>query len=141
MEILVTNIPPEINSDVDIPELQLFRAYVGDNNALPYFHQSLAFKQIRKGENVTLVAGTAAGKTLAVAVPLLIKLKSDRIKKVMFLYPTIALLEDQQQVIQRLQRWLAWKKKLEVFKVVCHGFRLSKILIEKLYWLLQMQAA
>ena len=112
MEILVTNIPPEINSDVDIPELQLFRAYVGDNNALPYFHQSLAFKQIRKGENVTLVAGTAAGKTLAVAVPLLIKLKSDRIKKVMFLYPTIALLEDQQQVIQRLATLVGLEKEI-----------------------------
>ncbi|WP_347245677.1 DEAD/DEAH box helicase, partial [Thermogutta sp.] len=47
-------------------------------------------------------AGTAAGKTLAIAVPLFEKLKTGRIRKVLLMYPTIALMEDQRQVMDRL---------------------------------------
>ena len=48
------------------------------------------------------MAGTAAGKTLAVAVPLFHKLQSECIRKVLLMYPTIALMDDQRRVMDDL---------------------------------------
>jgi DEAD/DEAH box helicase domain-containing protein len=50
-----------------------------------------------------LKAGTASGKTLAVALPLFEKLKRGEVRKVIFLYPTLALMGDQRRVMDRLE--------------------------------------
>lgn len=48
------------------------------------------------------MAGTASGKTLAVGAPLFYKLEQREIRKVLLMYPTIALLEDQKRVMRAL---------------------------------------
>ena len=105
MEIIVTNQSPK--NDVDVPPslMELFQKYTlkkyGEEFP-PFTHQAEVFRQIDANREVFLVAGTAAGKTLAVAVPLFKKLQSGCIRKVLLMYPTIALMNDQRQVMDSL---------------------------------------
>jgi len=63
----------------------------------------MVFRVVEQGEEVFLVAGTAAGKTLAIALPLFHKLfQAQGIRRVLFMYPTVALLEDQRRVMREL---------------------------------------
>ena len=106
MEIIVTNQAPESDSNVPQPLLKLFQKYTlrkyGKKHC-PFTHQAEVFRQIDADKEVFLVAGTAAGKTLAVAVPLFRKLQSGCIRKVLLMYPTIALMEDQRRVMDELR--------------------------------------
>ena len=105
MEIIVTNQPPEIDVNVPIPLMELFQKYTlkkyGEEFP-PFTHQAEVFRQVYEDREVFLVAGTAAGKTLAVAVPLFQKLQNGGIRKVLLMYPTIALMNDQRQVMDGL---------------------------------------
>ncbi len=95
--------PVAQETEIDPPLLRLFRAYRGDSVALPYRHQAESFEHVLAGGEVALTAGTSAGKTLAVGVPLLHKLFVERsVRKVLLLYPTRALLDDQSSVMRRL---------------------------------------
>lgn len=105
MKLLVTNEGPSHADEAAVmPELlTLFRTIIDSPNGLPFTHQAEAFDSIEaRNRQVRLIAGTAAGKTLAVAIPLAWKLREGLIRRVMFLYPTLALLEDQRKVIDRL---------------------------------------
>ena len=105
MEIIVTNQPPESDKDVPQPLMELFQNYTLKKygEAFPPFtHQAEVFRQIYEDREVFLVAGTAAGKTLAVAVPLFKKLQNGCIRKVLLMYPTIALMDDQRRVMDDL---------------------------------------
>jgi DEAD/DEAH box helicase domain-containing protein len=66
-------------------------------------HQAEAFRLILEGRSARLKAGTASGKTLAVALPLFEKIERGEIKKIIFLYPTLALMDDQRRVMDRLK--------------------------------------
>lgn len=101
IEIKVTNLQPDIDENVNAGMRDLFGAYAGDQAKL-FRHQAEAFRAIEQNRELFLVAGTAAGKTLSVAVPLFWKLERGLIRKVMLLYPTVALLEDQAKVMRRL---------------------------------------
>jgi DEAD/DEAH box helicase domain-containing protein len=81
--------------------LELFQAYSGQAYA-PFEHQARTFRLVENDEEAFLVAGTAAGKTLAIAVPLFHKLRTGRIRKVLLMYPTLALMEDQRCVMDKL---------------------------------------
>lgn len=59
---------------------------------------------------MNLKAGTASGKTLAVALPLFEKIERGEIKKALFLYPTLALMEDQRRVMDRLEGVYGFKE-------------------------------
>ena len=105
MEIIVTNQRPKSNTDVPTPLMELFQKYTlkkSGETFPPFVHQAEAFRQIYTDKEVFLVAGTAAGKTLAVAVPLFEKLQNARIRKVLLMYPTIALMDDQRRVMDDL---------------------------------------
>lgn len=105
MEIIVTNQAPENDSNAPRPLLELFQKYTQrkyGKKHFPFTHQAEVFRQIDADNEVFLVAGTAAGKTLAVAVPLFKKLQSGCIRKVLLMYPTIALMEDQRRVMDEL---------------------------------------
>lgn len=105
LSILVTNQLPETDDNVPQPLIELFQAYIRakDGQDYPLFrHQAEVFRLVMEDREVFLVAGTAAGKTLAIAVPLLHKLMTGRIHKVLFMYPTIALMEDQRRVMDTL---------------------------------------
>jgi DEAD/DEAH box helicase domain-containing protein len=101
IEIKVTNRQPDIDENVNEEMHDLFISYAGAA-VKPFRHQAEAFRAIEQNRGLFLVAGTAAGKTLAVAVPLFWKLQAGLIRKVMFFYPTVALLEDQSKVMHRL---------------------------------------
>ncbi|MBN1921512.1 MAG: DEAD/DEAH box helicase [Anaerolineae bacterium] len=105
VSVLVTNTPPTTDENVPEPLLAMFRNYthiVHDQDYAPFSHQAQTFRLIAKDKEVFLVAGTAAGKTLAIAVPLFAKLQAGRIRKVLLMYPTIALMEDQGKVMREL---------------------------------------
>lgn len=107
MRIMVINQPPGIDSNVPQALLEGFQECtrtLGGQVYFPFQHQAEAFRLVMGDREVFLVAGTAAGKTLAVAVPLFEKLRAGRIRKVLFMYPTIALMEDQRRVMDTLAR-------------------------------------
>jgi Distinct helicase family with a unique C-terminal domain including a metal-binding cysteine cluster len=103
----VTNTAPKPAEHVPPRSLSLFQKYAAKEYGqvvYPFEHQAAAFELIEKGEEVRLIAGTASGKTLAVAVPLFAKLVEGDIRRVLFMYPTVALLEDQRRVIDGLAK-------------------------------------
>jgi hypothetical protein len=106
ISLVVTNKQPEICNDVHQPLLDLFQDFTFKRDGkrlLPFLHQAEAFKLVgQEQKEVFLVAGTASGKTLAIAIPLFWKLKEGLIRKVLILYPTVALLEDQRKVMDTL---------------------------------------
>ncbi|MEW6171548.1 MAG: DEAD/DEAH box helicase [Bacillota bacterium] len=105
----VTNQPPE-RVELDgtaLPLVELFQSYTQakDGRHYPLFrHQAEVFNLLMQDKEIFLVAGTAAGKTLAVAVPLFHKLATGRIRKVLLMYPSVALMEDQRRVMDELAR-------------------------------------
>jgi len=105
LSILVTNQQPEIDTQVPSSVLDLFQCYcqTQSGQVYPLFrHQAEVFRRVLADQEIFLVAGTAAGKTLAIGTPLFDKLVTKRIRKVLFLYPTIALMEDQRRVMNSL---------------------------------------
>jgi ERCC4-related helicase len=106
ISMVVTNKQPDISEDVPQPLLDLFQDFTfkRDGQRLyPFKHQAKVFKLVGQDQKaVFLVAGTASGKTLAIAIPLFWKLKQGIIKKVLLMYPTVALLEDQRKVMDTL---------------------------------------
>lgn len=71
----------------------------------PFSHQQEAFDVVvNQRKSLYMIAGTAAGKTLAVGLPLFHLLKNKEIKRVLFMYPTLALLDDQRRVMEKLAR-------------------------------------
>jgi DEAD/DEAH box helicase domain-containing protein len=105
LTVLVTNQAPETDENVPEPLKDLFQAYTqvkyGEAH-LPFRHQAEVFRRVLEDQEIVLVAGTAAGKTLAIAVPLFHKLREGSIRKVLLMYPTIALMEDQRRVMDAL---------------------------------------
>lgn len=107
LSLCVTNTGPQAGDCAPQGSLSLFQRYAAKEYGqvvYPFEHQATAFELIEGGENVYLIAGTASGKTLAVAVPLLAKLAKGVIRRVLFMYPTVALLEDQRRVIDELAK-------------------------------------
>jgi DEAD/DEAH box helicase domain-containing protein len=60
-----------------------------------YSHQAQAIEESLQGKNVVIATGTASGKTLSFAVPVLQALLEDRDVRALFFYPTKALAGDQ----------------------------------------------
>jgi superfamily II DNA/RNA helicase len=102
--VTVNNTPPHGEWDPSLPSrlAALFCAGTQNEAAKPFPHQIQAFHHVLEDKELFLVAGTASGKTLAVGAPLFYKLERGLIRKVLLMYPTIALLEDQKRVMQQL---------------------------------------
>ncbi len=60
-----------------------------------YTHQAVAVEAALAGENVTVVTGTASGKTLCYNLPVLQSLLTDPEARALYLFPTKALAQDQ----------------------------------------------
>ena len=67
-----------------------------------YSHQAEAIEHVRAGRHVVVVTGTASGKTLCYAVPILGTLADDPMATVLGLYPTKALAQDQLRGLEKL---------------------------------------
>jgi DEAD/DEAH box helicase domain-containing protein len=68
-----------------------------------YTHQAQAITLVREGRDVVVVTGTASGKTLCYAVPVMEALARDPLATAISLYPTKALAQDQQKGLGALQ--------------------------------------
>ncbi len=105
-DVLVTNAGPTTTTQTHKPSLALFQRYCEqafDTLYDPFEHQAAVFDLVGgEDKSVMLVAGTAAGKTLALGVPLFHKLATGRIRRILLMYPTIALMNDQRRVMDRL---------------------------------------
>lgn len=102
MKTLIQNPQPSHTNFSDLRIMRQFRSFLRDGEAEPLSHQAEAFRAVLSGQTVRLVAGTASGKTLSVALPLFEKLERGEARKLLFLYPTLALMEDQRRVMDRL---------------------------------------
>lgn len=68
-----------------------------------YSHQAEAWQRIRNGENIILSTEAASGKTLAYNLPVLATLLEDPLARVLYLFPTKALTQDQFTTLTSLQ--------------------------------------
>jgi superfamily II DNA/RNA helicase len=104
--IKVTNNEPITTTQAPQSMLDLFRRYTQAEYGQPYdpfTHQAEVFTFVgNQNQAVMLVAGTAAGKTLAIGIPLFQKLQTGQIKRILLMYPTIALMNDQRRVMDKL---------------------------------------
>ncbi len=64
-----------------------------------YTHQVEALEAVRRGESVIVTTGTASGKTLCYALPVLETLLEDPDARALFLFPTKALAQDQMDAL------------------------------------------
>jgi DEAD/DEAH box helicase domain-containing protein len=71
-----------------------------------YSHQARAFEIVEKGENVVVVTPTASGKTLCYNLPVLQALLARPDARVLYLFPTKALAQDQLAELEQLAKQL-----------------------------------
>jgi DEAD/DEAH box helicase domain-containing protein len=64
-----------------------------------YTHQAEAVEAVRDGESVIVTTGTASGKSLCYMLPVLETMLGDPGARALFLYPTKALAQDQQDAL------------------------------------------
>jgi DEAD/DEAH box helicase domain-containing protein len=68
-----------------------------------YLHQLAAWEGAARGEHLVVTTGTASGKTLAFNLPVLDSLARTPRNRVLYLYPTKALAQDQFRTLNALQ--------------------------------------
>lgn len=68
-----------------------------------YAHQADSIEQIRQGQSVVVVTGTASGKTLCYNIPIAEAILSDPSATALCLYPTKALAQDQQKALNAVR--------------------------------------
>src|SRR5437867_243018 len=71
-----------------------------------YSHQARAFETVSKGENLVVVTPTASGKTLCYNLPVLQALVQQPDSRVLYLFPTKALAQDQLAELTALAKML-----------------------------------
>jgi len=71
-----------------------------------YSHQARAFEIVSKGENLVVVTPTASGKTLCYNLPVLQALVQQPDSRVLYLFPTKALAQDQLAELSELAKTL-----------------------------------
>src|SRR5207302_7934159 len=68
-----------------------------------YGHQAEAWAAAQRSEHVIVTTGTASGKTLAFNLPVLDALAREPKERVLYLYPTKALAQDQARALSALR--------------------------------------
>jgi len=66
-----------------------------------YEHQAVAVDEVRRGNDVVVVTGTASGKSLCYNIPVLETVLEEPRARALFLFPTKALAQDQLKVLRR----------------------------------------
>jgi DEAD/DEAH box helicase domain-containing protein len=82
---------------------RLWSALVGSGITELYSHQLAVWERSRAGAHVGVVTGTASGKTLAYALPVVEALLQDPHARALYLSPTKALAQDQARTLRSLQ--------------------------------------
>ncbi|MEW6188739.1 MAG: DEAD/DEAH box helicase [Actinomycetota bacterium] len=68
-----------------------------------YRHQVQAIDLVRQGKNVTIVTGTASGKSLCYNIPVLEAILKNRRNTALYLFPTKALAQDQLRILRQFK--------------------------------------
>lgn len=84
---------------IDIP-VPLCQALIASGIHSLYSHQFEAWTATQQNQNIILSTGTASGKTLAYNLPIFSKLIADQNARVLYLFPTKALAQDQFSALQ-----------------------------------------
>ncbi|MBT8508815.1 hypothetical protein AZH53_10400 [Methanomicrobiaceae archaeon CYW5] len=95
-------VPPEY-CPPENPVPEEIRQYLDGKGISLYAHQSATFDALHRGDNVILTTPTASGKTLAFTTPAFTFLAADPEARVLFLYPTKALAQDQLRTIRDME--------------------------------------
>src|SRR6266853_1824177 len=85
---------------------RLFEALRGRGVQQLYSHQAKAYDTVAKGENLVVVTPTASGKTLCYNLPVLQALVQQPDARVLYLFPTKALAQDQLAELTELAKSL-----------------------------------
>jgi DEAD/DEAH box helicase domain-containing protein len=93
---------PIIESFPDDLDPRVQSALVARGITSLYRHQAEAWETARRGEHLVVTTGTASGKTLAFNLPVLDAIARDRKTRVLYLYPTKALAQDQARTLGEL---------------------------------------
>jgi DEAD/DEAH box helicase domain-containing protein len=88
-------LPPDLDP-------RLWSGLVGRGITTLYPHQAAMWELARDGANAGVVTGTASGKTLAYALPVIQRLLDDRHARAFYLSPTKALAQDQARGLRDL---------------------------------------
>ena len=96
---------PQVRADfqplpASIPE-ELKTALNAQGIEALYRHQLLSWQASRRGEHVVISTGTASGKTLCYNLPILSKLLENPQYTALYLFPTKALAQDQEQALKQ----------------------------------------
>jgi DEAD/DEAH box helicase domain-containing protein len=81
-------------------EARVVSALAGQSITAVYRHQAEAWEAAARGEHFIVTTGTASGKTLAFNLPVLDAIARDAKTRVLYLYPTKALAQDQARSLQ-----------------------------------------
>ncbi len=101
----VEELPARPPSPVPFPDdldPRLWSALVGGGITELYSHQREVWDRSRTGAHVGVVTGTASGKTLAYALPVIAALLEDPHARALYLSPTKALAQDQARTLKSL---------------------------------------
>ena len=101
----VEEVPPQTATMRPLPfdlDPRLWSALVGAGITELYAHQLEVWERARTGANVGVVTGTASGKTLAYALPVVATLLEDPKARALYLSPTKALAQDQARTLKAL---------------------------------------
>jgi DEAD/DEAH box helicase domain-containing protein len=99
------DLPPRKPSLAPFPDLlhpQLAHALEGLGITALYTHQAAAWELAQSGRDVMIVTGTASGKTLGYNLPILDRLLRDPEARVLYIFPTKALAQDQANALKSL---------------------------------------
>src|SRR5262245_6964665 len=101
----LTEIPPSEARTVPLPKLhpELEAALRARGVEALFTHQAESLAAARRGEHVVVATGTASGKTLAFNLPVLDALATEPKLRVLYLYPTKALAQDQARSLAELR--------------------------------------
>ena len=102
----VQELPARPASPVPFPDdldPRLWSALVGAGITELYTHQLAVWERSRAGGHVGVVTGTASGKTLAYALPVIAALLDDPHARALYLSPTKALAQDQARALKALR--------------------------------------
>ena len=101
----LTEVPGREARTVALPELHPHLRAALDARGIEtlFTHQVDALAAARRGEHLVVATGTASGKTLAFNLPVLDALAADPKLRVLYLYPTKALAQDQARSLAALK--------------------------------------
>jgi len=85
-----------------------------------YSHQVQAFNKAMEGRHVSILTGTASGKSLCYSLPIMQSLLHNPQQRALLLFPTKALAQDQKEKFMQWVEWLALQESVQQLSVATY---------------------